>query len=89
MPEKLNPDTWHYAKKCIFELIRSMAFRQHVLDDLMFKNICDFLDNIDKYGQQIEATIDLNLVAANAKEHRTISYQARCIKSILLRFYDY
>lgn len=89
MQEKLNPDTWHYAKKCIFELIRTMAFRQHVLDDIMYKNICDFLDNVDKFGQSMEATIDLNLVASATKENRTVSYQARCIKGILLKFYEY
>jgi len=89
MHEKLNPDTWLYAKKCLFELIRCMSLRQVVLNDTMFEKICEYLDNVDKFGKKMESTIDLVLAAEEARENQTISFEARCIKALLLRFYDF
>lgn len=89
MHEKLTADTWFYAKKCLFELIRCLSLRQFVLTDAMFKQIIDFLDNVDKCGKKIEAIIDMTIDAAEAREHQTVSFEARIFKAMFLKFYDF
>lgn len=87
MSQKLNADTWFYAKKCLFELIRSMALRQYVIPDVLFDKICSFLDEVDKNGKKIDSIIDLTIQAEEARENQTISFEARVIKAILLKMY--
>ena len=89
MHEKLTADTWLYAKKCLFELLRCLSLRQCVLEDQMYEKILDFLDNVDKHGKKIESIIDLTVAAEEARENQTISFEARVIKAMLLRLYDY
>lgn len=89
MHEKLSADTWLYAKKCLFELLRCATLRQCVIDDQMFNKVIDFLDNVDKHGKKIESIIDLTLTAEEAHENQTISFEARVIKAMLLRLYDF
>jgi tetratricopeptide repeat protein 30 len=89
MHAKLNADTWFYAKKCIFELIRSMAWRQFILGDVAFDKICQFLDDVDKNGKKMESVIDMTLAAEDARENKTISFEARTIKAMLLRLYSF
>jgi tetratricopeptide repeat protein 30 len=89
MPQKLNPDTWFYAKKCLFELLRSLAFRQYLIPDVMFDKICTFLDEIDKHGKKMESIVDLAVAAEETREHQTIGFEARVIKAMLLRLYNF
>ena len=89
MHQKLNADTWFYAKKCLFELLRSMALRQYMLSDKTFEKICQFLDEVDKNGKKIESIIDLTIQAEEAREHQTVSFEARVIKAMLLRMYSF
>ena len=89
MHQKLNADTWFYAKKCLFELLRSMALRQFIMPDVMFEKICQFLDDVDKNGKKMESIIDMTIAAEEARENQTISFEARVIKAMLLRMYSY
>ena len=89
MHQKLNADTWFYAKKCLFELLRSMALRQYILPDKIFEKVCQFLDEVDKNGKKIESIIDLTVAAEEARENQTVSFEARVIKAMLLRMYHY
>ena len=89
MHQKLNADTWFYAKKCLFELLRSMALRQFIMPDVMFDKICQFLDEFDKNGKKIESIIDMTIAAEEARENQTISFEARVIKAMLLRMYSF
>ncbi|KAK8860458.1 intraciliary transport [Tritrichomonas musculus] len=87
MHQKLNADTWFYAKKCLLELIRSMALRQYVIPDVLFDKICNFLDEVDKNGKKMDSIIDLTIQAEEARENQTVSFEARVIKAILLKMY--
>jgi tetratricopeptide repeat protein 30 len=89
MHAKLNADTWHYAKKCLFELVRSIAWRQFILGDVAFDKICQFLDDVDKNGKKIESIIDMTVAVEDAREHQTISFEARTLKEMLLRLYSF
>jgi tetratricopeptide repeat protein 30 len=89
MHQKLNPDTWFYAKKCLFELLRSLAFRQYLIPDVMFDKICTFLEEIDKHGKKMESIVDLTVAAEETREHQTIGFEARVIKAMLLRIYNF
>lgn len=89
MHSKLNPDTWFYAKKCLFEILRSMSIRSYIIPDDTFDQIMKFLDEIDKHGKKIESIIDMTLTAEEAREHQTVSFEARTIKSMFLRLYNF
>jgi tetratricopeptide repeat protein 30 len=89
MHAKLNADTWFYAKKCLFELVRAIAWRQFIIGDVAFDKICQFLDDVDKNGKKIESIIDMTLAIEDAREHQTISFEARTVKTILLRLYSF
>ncbi|OHS97719.1 TPR Domain containing protein [Tritrichomonas foetus] len=89
MHQKLNADTWFYAKKCLLELIRSIALRQYMIPDVLFDKICTFLDDVDKNGKKIDSIIDLTLQAEEARENQTVSFEARVIKAMLLKMYSF
>ncbi|OHT07373.1 TPR Domain containing protein [Tritrichomonas foetus] len=89
MHSKLNPDTWFYAKKCIQEILRAMSMRHYIMPDNTFEQICKFLDEVDKHGKNIESIIDMTLNAEDARENQTISFEARTIKSMFLRLYNF
>jgi tetratricopeptide repeat protein 30 len=89
MHAKLNADTWFYAKKCLFELVRAIAWRQFILGDSPFDKICQFLDDVDKNGKKTESIIDMTLALEDAREHQTISFEARTVKAMLLRLYTF
>jgi tetratricopeptide repeat protein 30 len=89
MHQKLNADTWFYAKKCLFELLRSLCLRQYMIADVMFDKICAFLDQVEKHGKKIESIIDLTVAAEEARENQTIAFEARVIKCMLLRMFAF
>jgi tetratricopeptide repeat protein 30 len=89
MHAKLNTDTWFYAKKCLFELVRSIAWRQYIIGDVAFDKISQFLDDVDKNGKKIESVIDMTVASEDARENQTISFEARTIKAMLLRLYSF
>ena len=89
MHQRLNADTWFYAKKCLFELLRSMALRQYMLPDKSFEKICQFLDEVDKNGKKMDSIIDMTIAAEEARENQTVSFEARVIKAMLLRMYHF
>jgi tetratricopeptide repeat protein 30 len=86
---KLNPDTWFYGKKCLLEVLRSMALRHYIMPDAVLEKVCAFLDEVDKHGKKIQSIIDMTLMAEDAREHQTISYEARTIKAMVLRLYSF
>ena len=89
MHAKLNADTWFYAKKCLLEVARSMSLRQYIMLDVTFDKVCQFLDDVDKNGKNIESIIDMTLMAEEARENQTISFEARTIKAMLYRLYSF
>ena len=89
MHAKLNPDTWFYAKKCLSEVLRSMALRQYVMADTIFTKISNFLDEVDKHGKNMASIIDLTVMPEESHESQTISFEARAIKAMLLRLYSF
>ena len=86
---KLNPDTWFYAKKCLAELLRSMTYRLYILPDSLFTKICAFLDDVDKNGKNMASIVDLTIQAEDARETKTISYEARAMKAYLLNLMNF
>jgi tetratricopeptide repeat protein 30 len=68
MHKKLNADTWSYAKKCLFEFLRSMAIRQCTIPELMCDKVLAFLDNVDKNGKKVNSIINLTVTAEEARD---------------------
>lgn len=89
MHSKLNADTWFYAKKCLFEIIRSISLRSYIIPDDTLDHIIKFLDEVDKNGKKIESIIDMTLNAEEAHEHQSISFEARTIKAMFLKLYNF
>ena len=89
MHAKLNADTWFYAKKCLLEVMRCMSIRTYIMPDATFDKICTFLDEVDKIGKKMESIYDMTVAAEEAHENQTISFEARTIKAMLLRLYNF
>lgn len=89
MNTQLHADTWFYAKKCLLEIIRAMSLRLYVMPDQTYTKICQFLDDVDKHGKKIESVIDMTVAAEEAHENQTVSFEARTIKAMLFRLYNF
>jgi hypothetical protein len=44
---------------------------------------------VDKNGKKTESIIDMTLAVGDAREHQTISFEARTVKEMLLRLYSF
>ena len=89
MHAKLNPDTWFYAKKCLFEVIRCISMRSYIIPDETYEKIMKFLDEVDKNGKKIESIIDMTLNVQDAHESQTISFEARTIKAMFIKLLQF
>ena len=89
MHQKLNADTWFYAKKCLLEVIRALVLHLYEMPDTTFDHIMTFLDEADKEGKKIQSINDLTVAAEEAREHQTISFEARTIKATFLALYHF
>lgn len=89
MHSKLNPDTWFYAKKCLLEIIRCMSLRSYIIPDETLVKILNFLDEVDKHGKKIQSIIDMTTDVRDAHENQTISFEARTVKAMFLRLYQF
>jgi tetratricopeptide repeat protein 30 len=87
MHKKPNAHTWFYANKCLFELLRSMGFKQYIMPDSIFDTISGFFAEVDKNGKKIVSIIDFTVAAEEPSENQTISFRARATKAMLLRMF--
>ena len=80
--KKLGTDTWFYAKRCILNLLETMAKHMMVLKDQSFNELLNFLDAAEIHGKNVMTVIN---PLEQKDEKKTVSYEARVIKRMLLK----
>jgi tetratricopeptide repeat protein 30 len=88
--DKLGPDTWHYAKRCLIALIDRAAKYMILVNKDMTKIVLTFFDEIIDHGKDIASTFDRDGSVANAdasgqQTSNTIASEAMKLRSI---FYE-
>lgn len=80
--KKLGTDTWFYAKRCLINLIETLAKHMLVLEDSSFNEILNFLDAIEVHGKTIKTVID---PLEELDEKKTVAYEGKLIKHMFLK----
>ena len=77
----LEPDTWHYAKRCLLALVEGMA--KHVLLSTSSTQleIVAFLRDVERFGSKVP-------VNAEMPDGATIATEARLLRRMYLLAYE-
>jgi len=87
--EKLHPDTWHHAKRCLLALVESIAKRMVLLNDKVFGDVLSFLDSCALHGTTVSSLINPDLKDDGSdNSHNTVAYEARLLKRMFLKLQD-
>ncbi|KAB0801614.1 hypothetical protein PPYR_03800 [Photinus pyralis] len=88
--KKLGTDTWYYTKRCFLSLIENLAKHMIVLRDSVILECIAFLENCEVHGKNVMAVTYAPFteeVQIDGKQ--TVAYEARQLKSLLLKLYHY
>lgn len=85
--QRLGPDTWFYAKRCLLALLEKMAKQTVTIADETVAKTIAFLDEVDHHGQQISPTAadDEYSYMPSEGATSTIASEARKLKLAFLR----
>ncbi|KAG1671845.1 Tetratricopeptide repeat protein 30A [Nymphon striatum] len=88
--KKLGPETWFYAKRCFLSLTENMSKHVITVKDSIINECIQFLTSCEEHGKSIEATnLDHDLLPKNKAVRppgkRTVTYEARLLKSLFCR----
>ncbi|CAB3408425.1 unnamed protein product [Caenorhabditis bovis] len=87
--KKLGVDTWYYAKRCIVATIETMAKHLLVIRDSVIHELLDFLTKCEAHGRNIYTFPEELLDATTeSKVKKTVTYEARMLKAVLLMVFD-
>jgi len=89
--KKLGMDTWHYAKRCFLGLIENMAKHMIMVRDSVLQDCIQFLEHTELYGKNVTCRIEpplSNAVVHELQGKNTVTYEARLLKSLLIRVVD-
>jgi tetratricopeptide repeat protein 30 len=79
LEQKLEADTWFYAKRCLVALVDGLAKHMICLNDSAFDDVIQFLDKVSEAGTDIHVT-----ASAMDKSSRSIRDEAQIIRSALM-----
>ena len=101
LDQKLNPDTWHYAKRCFLALAEHMAKHLVTFKDASLHEILEFLDAVELQGNKLKAHPPLSHLTARQgggaaprldegerRSDATISYEARQVKCLFIKLME-
>ncbi|MES1910706.1 MAG: hypothetical protein MHM6MM_003251 [Cercozoa sp. M6MM] len=86
--EKLNTDTWFYAKTCLMALAAQLAKQMTIVSDTQLSEIVQFLSQVQLEGGDVLATLDTGTASENADgtdSKRTVALEARILQSLFLQ----
>ncbi|CAJ0946434.1 unnamed protein product, partial [Mesorhabditis belari] len=88
---KLGTDTWFYAKRCLVAMIETMAKQMVVMRDAVVHEVLQFLDKAEAHGRDIVTSLDgpLMEIAQVDSAKKTVTYEARQIKALLMKVINY
>ncbi|XP_014232048.1 tetratricopeptide repeat protein 30A [Trichogramma pretiosum] len=88
--KKLGTDTWYYAKRCFLSLFEQLAKQLVVLKDNTLQDCIQFFEHCEVYGRDIptvlEPLFDLQEMPPMPKAKETVTYEARYLKALFLKY---
>jgi len=83
--QRLCPDTWFHAKRCLLALQEQLAKHMITIADESVTEIFAFLDHVDRHGKKISSTAaDDEYSYMPSEGDNTIAAEARELKLLLL-----
>ena len=79
LDQKLEADTWFYAKRCILGLIDGLAKHMLFVNDKTVREIVEFLEHVGALGAAMPAALE-----GGGKRSRTVGHEAALLKDALL-----
>ncbi|XP_065337988.1 intraflagellar transport protein 70A [Cloeon dipterum] len=88
--KKLGVDTWFYAKRCFLSLIENLAKQVIVAKDSFLEECVQFLEQCEAYGENVKTIVDQPIEDIQINwGQKTVAFEARHLKSLLLRLQMY
>ena len=81
--EKLEADTWFYAKRCFLSLLEGTAKRLVAAKDETVRESFAFLAAAERHGRAIAATEE-----TEGERARTVASEARALRHMLIKLRD-
>ncbi|CAG2055947.1 unnamed protein product [Timema podura] len=79
-----------YAKRCFLSLIENLAKHMIATRDSVFQECLQFLEQCEVYGKDVKTVIEQPLEESHLHQGKnTVTYEARLLKSLLLRLQMY
>ena len=79
--DKIETDTWYYAKRCFLSLIEQLSKHTLMIKDGTIKEIFEFLAEAERHGASIQTTFS----TGPNDEPLTVAREARMLKVSLMR----
>ena len=84
--QRLGPDTWLHAKRCLLALLKELSKHMITIADETVSGILAFLDNVDRHGQKISPTAtDDDYFYMPSESEGSIATEARKLKLAFMR----
>lgn len=80
--EKLNRETWFYAKKFFISLLEMLSKQMFLLEDSTFTGTLSLLEKCEKYGETLNCFYDPIM-----KSKRTVAQEAARIRQFYVSLY--
>lgn len=92
--KKLHMDTWYYAKRCFLALAENLAKHMLILKDSSMNEVIEFLEKAELHGKNISTIMGPQIDIGNGDTPpdpatHNVAYEARQLKSIFLKLYDF
>ncbi|KAI6227564.1 Tetratricopeptide repeat protein 30 [Aphelenchoides fujianensis] len=87
---KLGIDTWFYAKRCMLSMFEQVAKQLLMVPDGVLMECLAFLETCESHGKEVTTITDSLLVQQHVNDpRRTVAFEARMLRAILLQILDY
>lgn len=84
--QKLQADTWYYAKRCFVAFVDSLAKHMLVVSEETTNEVLAFLDEAERFGKRVRTRLD---EADRGGATPTVSSEARALKQRLIKLQTY
>ncbi|KAI6242149.1 Tetratricopeptide repeat protein 30 [Aphelenchoides fujianensis] len=87
---KLGIDTWFYAKRCMLSMFEQVAKQLLMVRNEILMECLAFLETCESHGKEVTTITDSLLVQQHVNDpRRTVAFEARMLRAILLQILDY
>lgn len=82
LSNKLNTDTWYYAKRCIVSLLEKLTKNIFVLEDKLITDILTFLLGCESVGKNIKTKIE---PTETYNDKNSVAYEAKVLRLLFIK----